>query len=192
MIRYNTALMFKDFEKHLLIYAGQLQKELMDNIQSGMLTNEGKQDVWAESVKVVAGMVTARVTGGVWATMDEWGTGSLMDRSNPAFARYMQSPFFFHGRIKQNLARVGRPKGQYRDIFGKLRVSSGGLHDINLETLAKRGTLPATFLPTSPSHAFRNAINWMKQRRFREVLQIAVSTFPWYRYLEVTNTKMAP
>jgi hypothetical protein len=42
-------------------------------------------DLTAGAIEVIVGHVSTSIVGGTWATMDEWGTGSLMDTTNPRF-----------------------------------------------------------------------------------------------------------
>lgn len=179
-IHYNTGAAIKDFGKHLTKMLLTIQHELLADAKATTLTPEGRNDLYADSVKVVAGMVTAQITGGAWAVMDEWGTGSYMDRNNPHLDEYRRSPMWNPARkVPQIVSRPDAP-GQI-DIFGK-PVRGKGKGGVDLE---KAGVVE----PQAPSHAVQNAFRWMAQERFRWYLQRAVSTFPWGKYLKVTNTK---
>jgi len=191
-IRYDANRAIKAFEKHLMKTLQTIQHELMADAKAGMRTPEGRQDLYASGVMAVVGIVSAQITGGPHALLDNFGKGSLMDPNNPALEQYRNSPHW--NPTRRDLAIRGRPKGPYTDMFGKRRVSSGALKGVNLEKLVLRRTPrgnidPNDFLPQYPSHAVQIAFRWMAQDRFRWYLQKAINTFPWGKYLKVTNTK---
>lgn len=191
-IRYDSASAMRAFEKHLAKTLQIIQQELLTDAKAGMRTPEGRQDLYASAISAVTGIVTGQIKGGPYALLDEWGKGSLMDPNNPALNEYRNSPYWNPAR--KDLAIRGRPAGRYRDMFGKMRVSSGKLRGVNLERLVLQKTPkgnidPNDFLPQYPSHAVRIAFRWMAQERFRWYLKRAMDTFPWGKYLIVTNTK---
>jgi len=192
MIYFDRVRMFIDLEKHLIFALGKLQDGLLNDAISGMQTPEGKGDVWAETIKASAHIIMAQVTGGPWATLDEWGKGSLMDTSNPALSSYRTSGFWNPAR--KDLKIRSRPKGPYKDFFGRMRVAKGpGGRDLE-EMMAK---MPARFRdemsdygPMPPSHAFQTAMRWLVQNgRFQAEVQRSLQVFPWHRYMIVKNTK---
>jgi hypothetical protein len=186
-IKFDTTGAMTAFQKHLTTYLLAIREELLNDAQAGMQTPEGRTDLTNGDIKIIVGYVSTSVIGGTWATMDEWGTGSLMDPENPALSSYRNSDRWNPSRY--DLKRRGRPAGQYTDIFGKVRTSSGKARGLDLEQMAEEGKLPESFLPTPPSHAMRNAFRWMRNGRFQWYLQKAVTSFPWGKYLKVTNTK---
>jgi hypothetical protein len=191
-IRYNSDAAIKAFERHLAKTLQVIQHELLADAKAGMRTPEGRRDLYASVVAAVAGIVTGQITGGPHALLDEWGKGSLMDPENPALNEYRNSPYWNPAR--RDLAIRGRPPGAYTDMFGRHRVSSGRAKGYNLEQMVLRKTPkgnldPNDFLPQYPSHAVQIAFRWMAQERFRWYLQRALDTFPWGKYLKVTNTK---
>lgn len=191
-IHYDAERATKSFERHLMKTLQVIQSELLADAKAGMRTPEGRQDLYSSGVVIVAGIVTAQITGGPHALLDEWGKGSLMDPNNPALAKYRNSTNWNPAR--HDLAIRGRPAGAYTDLLGKRRVSTGKLRGINLERLVLRRTPrgdidPNDFLPQYPSRAVQIAFRWMAQDRFRWYLQKAINAFPWGKYLKVTNTK---
>lgn len=67
---------------------------------------------------------------------DIYGTGSKIDERNPKFQEYWMERGNKQGQV--NPARTsktiqGRPKGQYTNIFGKTRTSSGNSEGKNIE-----------------------------------------------------------
>jgi hypothetical protein len=171
----------------MVTYIMIVRDEILLDAQSDMNTQDARDDLTEGDVKAIAGYVSASIIGGPWAVMDEWGTGSLMDPENPALASYRNSELWNPER--HDLARRGRPMGSYTDIFGEKHVSSGNSEGLNLEVMAETGKLPPSFLPTPPSHALQKAFEWMDAGSFQKHLRKAIATFPWGKYLKVTNTK---
>lgn len=179
MIRIDKGAMFRGFEQHLIKAAKQLQSELLNEAESGMQTPEGKNDLWTETISAASYIITATVVGGPWATVDEWGRGSLMDTRNPHLASYRMSGLWNPAR--KDLKIRSRPKGAYKDFFGRMRVARGpGGRDLE--------ALPG-YEPRPPSHALKTAVRWLENGRFQQVVQMAINSFPWHKYMVVTNTK---
>lgn len=150
---------------------------------------EAAEELYMGDIMPVADYMAAYIIGGPWVAMHEWGTGSLMDRSNPAWSKYVNSSRFNADRFKHGLARVGRRPGRYIDIFGRERHSTGALQGINLEMMARRGALPDSFLPTPPYHTIQRAMEWMKKGEIQKILGDTVEKFPWHRFFSVTKDK---
>ncbi|MBA1335832.1 MAG: hypothetical protein HPY66_1650 [Firmicutes bacterium] len=189
-IKFDAEKAVKAFESHLVKTVRAIQMELLHDAQAGMTTPEGRQDLFAEGIQAAAGIITAQITGGPWAIVDEYGKGSLMDPNNPALDEYRNSPFW--NPVRKDLVIRGRPAGPYTNIFGERRVSSGRAKGVNLERLAVAGKIKDDvddFLPKYPSHAVKIAFRWMRLESFQRHLNMAIRSFPWARYLKVTNTK---
>ena len=190
MIRFDDKAAMMAFGEHLGKHVAIARDELYRDAIQGLRTNEAKAELSKDVVIIIAGIVTTSVIGGPWTVMDEFGTGSAMDMNNPHLIAYIQGPYWNPARTGvAGYPRVGRPKGQYIDIFGKVQISKGNAKGINLEKLARKGKLPKTFLPTPPSNTLQIAIRWMNNGRFQQLTIQAVKSFPWHKYLIVTNTK---
>lgn len=175
-VRFDAARAERDFRAALIGAMKQLQNELLDDAQKGMKTPQGRESLHLGDVEETAALITAEVVGGAWAAMDEWGTGSLMDTSNPAFPSYRASELWNPAR--PDTAIRGRPAGEYTDIFGQRKTSTGKRAGRLLEKSPK-------FAPQAPSHAMRDAMRWMENGRMKEVLSQVVATFPWHKYIVV-------
>lgn len=175
-VRFDAARAERDFRAALIIAMKQLQQELLDESQGGMKTPEGRESLHLGDIEETATLITAEVVGGAWAAMDEWGTGSLMDTSNPAYPSYRASELWNPAR--HDTAIRGRPAGEYTDIFGQRKTSTGKRAGRLLEKSPK-------FAPQAPSHAMRDAMRWMENGRMQEVLSQLMATFPWGKYIVV-------
>jgi len=99
-----------------------------------------------------------------------------MDTSNPAYPSYRASELWNPAR--HDTAIRGRPAGEYTDIFGQRKTSTGKRAGRLLEKSPK-------FAPQAPSHAMRDAMRWMENGRMQEVLSQLMATFPWGKYIVV-------
>jgi len=177
---------------HIMDALKKMQREFMDQAKSKMLSPEARSELSEGDYKLLAGAIAIEIIGGPWVAMDEYGTGSLLDQSNPALAEYVSSDKFNPLRRiampATGYAKLGRAKGTYRDIFGRNMHSSGRLSGANLEKLAERGVIPDRFGPTPPSKALQEAAGWLVQEgRVANILQDIVARFPWGQFFVVTK-----
>ena len=178
----------KEFQDHMIKAVKRMQDAYFDEIQSHMRTPEGMQDLTKGDVELIAGWITAQVIGGPWATLDQWGRGSLMDTSNPALQDYLFNTAKGWNPARHDLAIRGRPKGTYTDFFGRTRTSSGALEGRDLETdPPQKGRFQTDqFDPWPPSHAFTTATAWMQHTIIQKMLEDAIVAFPFHKYIVVT------
>lgn len=155
-----------------------LQQELLADAKQGMLTSEGAASLQEGDVEMVANVITVSIVGGAWAAMDEWGTGSLMDTSNPALADYIGSKAWNPARLGTTIVSRPNAPGQV-DIFGN-PVNGKGAGGVDLEELG-------IAQPQPPSHAIQTAMRWMKNGRMREKIKETIAYFPFNRYFITTR-----
>lgn len=157
----------------------QLQQELLAEAKQGMLTPEGAESLHDEEIQDIAGIIIAGISGGAWAVMDEFGTGSEMDLFNPALPDYIQSDVWNPARGNDTTIRSRSNAPGQRDIFGN-PISGKGAGGVDLEAL---GVVDAQL----PSHAIETALRWMRHGRMREVIQQTVRAFPFGKFIIVTQ-----
>jgi hypothetical protein len=163
----------------------KIAKEYEAEVKSHMLTPEGREsveDVNPADVKIVADVLTVMVIGGPDAVMDNYGTGSLMDRNNPALRWYMYESGLWNPQ-RMGLEIAGRPKGWYTNIYGERQFSSGRAEGQVVEGMQlKNGE---TIEPMPPSRAFETAMKWLVNGRIQKRIMEAISSFPFHAYLKV-------
>lgn len=170
----------KDFQDHMITTVKRMQDVYFNEVKSHMRTSEGANDLTESEVKAVAGWITAQVIGGPWATVDAFGTGSLMDMSNPALTNYLFNTAAGWNPDRHDTA-IRTRKGPYTDIFGRTRKGSkvGGIY---LEDREK-------YAPMPPSHAFTTAMAWMQIGTIQNMLKKAIAVFPFHKYIIVTTKR---
>ena len=174
-VKFQSDQCYQALQKHMVDTIKMMQKAYLNEIASHMRTPEGSRDLTESDVEVLAGAISAQIIGGPWATMDQWGRGSLMDKSNPALADYINSQYW--NPTRHDLAIRGRPEGTYTDIFGRTRRSTGKMEGKYLEHV---------FEPQPPSHAFTAATAWFRHTIIQDMMKDAINVFPFHKYIVVT------
>lgn len=159
----------------------QLQQELLAEAKQNMLTPEGAESLHDKAIADIAGVIVAGISGGAWAIMDSYGTGSLSDRFNPALPGYVGGPLWNPAR-GNDLTIRSRKRGPYTNIFGEQVESKSNVAGIDLEQLGGK------FEPQEPSRAIETAMRWMRVGRMRQVIQRVVNSFPFGKFI-VCDTK---
>lgn len=153
-----------------------LQQELLSESKSRMQTPEGKESLQEGEIIDIANLITASISGGVYAILDEFGRGSEMDVLNPALDDYMGGSLW--NPLRGSTTIVGRPEGFYTNIFGEKVYSSGKLAGRPIENLVP---------PSSPSYAIQSAMKWMESYRFKEKIKQVIKDFPFHKYFITDN-----
>jgi hypothetical protein len=161
-----------------------LQEELLAEAQQRMQTAEGKNDLQEGDFIAIADVIIVSVIGGPWATMDEFGTGSLMDTSNPALADYKSSNMWNPERFDNTIRSRSRKQNGtgLTDIFGEPINTRSNIGGIDLEQKGGK------YSPIPPSHALQTAARWMESARVREKIKETIRTFPFGKFI-ITDTK---
>lgn len=169
-IDYEAA--YKELVDIILVLSSELINEFHSESTSGMTG-----DVDLEDARIMGDMITSKVTFYADAIMQSFGTGSLMDRSNPYLSEYINSGKWNPARY--NYAIVGRPEGEYENIYGETGYSSGRMEGINIESFIK---------PISPTYGIQKAEQWLLKedgkirRRLNTEMNIFVSGMSKYFY----------
>ncbi len=176
---FNFQSCMLSLQRHLIDVLLQMQQEYLAEARSHMRTREGAESLHEGEIEVLAGWLATSIAGGAFAALDVFGSGSLMDRDNPALPDYMKSDLWNPYR-KDDLAIRSRQAGPYVNIFGETVVSKAKNPGYNLEQKGGK------YAPQPPSHALQTAARWMMSGRVIEIWQKALDDFPWGDFIVAT------
>lgn len=180
-VRFDTAACIAALRLHIIATLTELQTEYLLDAQSHMLTPEGRESLHADEIEVLGNFIAAKVVGGAYAAMDNFGKGSEMDPNNPALDDYKNSGLWNPYRHDNTIR--SRERGPYVNIFGETVYSESNIGGINLEEKEGDGR----FNPQPPSHALETAAKWMRNGRIQAKWQESLRAFPWGRFFVVTK-----
>ena len=151
VLKFNVDACMKALFEKIIQLADVLIDEMYADSTQEMKDSE-KKSIDKEYAKYAEGVIKAQIVYGALAIMRSYGTGSAMDKSNPALDKYMASDYWNPARIGYEI--VGRPYGEYTNILNEKKFSMGWDLDVNLEK---------NFKPIQPT----DSIKKMEQRYIR-------------------------
>lgn len=135
---------------------------------------EVRRDMIGKEVSIIAGKVVGSVwAGGMGALTTEWGSGSLADTSNPAWAEYTRSKYWNPARDPGKHTIRGRPAGEYVDLDGERKVSSGKWEGRNLEWM---------FPPEEPQYWMQEIVSLSAPFVIKRIYEL-VRDFPMHKFV---------
>lgn len=197
-LKFNAKACQLALRAEMLATMEKLLTEMYMNMIADLKTPQSKMDVVRQMAKYKAGVITGQVISGAYAIMDSYGTGSLMDKSNPFLDEYKATsswsvPMYNPIRLQKNTTAIlGRPKGRYRPITGGSRTSRGRMEGLNLEEAAslvtKSGKIRAStsVKPALPSKAIQTSFDWIAKTRINKEVMRTVQNFNFARFFEFT------
>lgn len=149
--------MFRDYFEAMSECIDKLMEQYYNEVIGAMHTEAGRSDVKKERLdEFEKHLLIRKIIGGAHSILDSWGTGTLMDTSNPALNEYLSSAYYNPSRpFTPGAPITGRPEGEYTNIFGETEYSTGAMEGLNLEI---NPNIPIT--ARSPSGAFQDADKW--------------------------------
>ena len=177
-VRFDSDGCINALRRELMAAMKDLQQELLAEAKQFMLTPEGAESLHDEEITDIANVIIVAISGGAWAAMDEYGTGSLMCESdeNPALNDYKNSQLWNPARHGYKIRSRPDSPGQV-DIFGN-PVNGKGKGGVDLEAAG-------IVEPQPPSHAIRTAARWMANGRFQRKIKNTIHAFPFGKYIKV-------
>lgn len=171
-LHFDHKLASQMFTQHMLLTANRIIALVAEEGTQGL---QHADDISVKRAEERNNVITAQVFFYADAVMESFGTGSLMDMSNPALKGYMNSDYWNQLRSKSNPAIVTRNPGEtYTDIYGGQRVGGAARGGINLE---KSGN--PMYKPKKPKYSIQRMEDWYFKdgTLMRKMLDDAVQDF---------------
>lgn len=163
---FNSERAFADYKMKIMKVADDLLDEYYAEVYNKLKTVRGKGALEKLSENQ-ENYLRRKVIGYADAIMDSYGTGSLMDTTNPYLPEYKSSDIWNVARTSNFI--TGRKKGTYKNIYGATAYSKGNREGQNIEKAIK---------PRYPSYAFQHAQIWFFQgNRIKNVLDEVIRDY---------------
>lgn len=175
----DKSLMVNEFvsklKEQLDIVAKQIQLELMNSVNRNddghTKMRDAEAKAYAEIVADIKSKLVIYIDGNNEFLFDNYGSGSLMDTKNNALIdEYIgndKNDNWNHYRSRSDTTIKGRDAGDYIDIFGNPRTSSGSMAGDDIEGLKIIDETTGGWIaiqPRYPSHLVEAAIEEFKVR----------------------------
>lgn len=140
----------REFEKFLLAQVDLLAEEMIDMMYDAKVWGgekgfskselENKKAYTRENAYIDASGICVTLIQNVYGIISSYGTGENRDKSNPFWDEYKASEYF-NKKVRTGDAIVGRPYGEYTNIFGQKVTSTGSAE--GQEGWFSRGIIPS-------------------------------------------------
>ena len=192
-LKFNVGEMMSDFRRCMYVLFEQALDDWEADVKKYMnpeLVSEYKAEIKA-NIQVNVNKIMVYLEANPGALAENFGTGSLIDTSNPYFDEYFSNKGSEKGQVnkeRNGLAIVGRPKGTYIDIFGNQHtVEKGTLAGKPIEGFyIGNGN---TITPTKPSHAIQQATRFFYYTYTPIIIKSAVKMLRLSKYITEENVK---
>lgn len=159
--KFNSEKFYQDLQDYIVKLVDELAADYYIDIQSKLSSSHAKEDLVLEPTVIEGNtdnteyhkgieFVNARIRAYVFAVLDSFGIGTGMDTSSRYLEDYRNSEYWNPARNEKTI--VGRPKGQYTDIFGDDDAYSPGHYEG--KPIPRSYNLPA-------SHAIQSVEDWL-------------------------------
>lgn len=121
VLKFDYMAMGRDLCDVLLEAADEIMRHFMYDVKQHLKSNDNEiiPAEYDESLK----RIHAECAFGVYSILESYGTGSKMEKDNEALVDYVSSQWWNPARWSFEI--VGRPAGDYINIFGEHKISSG-------------------------------------------------------------------
>lgn len=183
-IRLNYNKLMNDyiaaFKEELKFALEDWELEVKNHIMSDFIKKHGNPQV-DSYIKQEQNALIAFLEANPAVLADSYGTGSLMNiKDNPDYQDYRKSEFW--NKARKSTKIVGRPEGEYTDIFGRQKYSSGYMEGVDLEYSETHTGFQ--FEPILPSNAIKDANNWLFNTYLPIAYHNALKKINFSKYVE--------
>ena len=160
-------IIIQEFKKAFIKELKKSEPRLKSEIESKFATGIGRKrgEISIEDIKDLNNEIIASISANAEALMDNYGTGSKMDLSNPLLSEYIASDAWNNYRTRADTRIRGRDAGSYTNVFGEIVESSGAFAEQDLENRKIKSKTGGyiEIKPQDPSHAIEEGMQWYMQ-----------------------------
>lgn len=152
--------------------------EVLSKLKHPFFGTDARPEVEYE-IKKESAKIVAYLKANTYVLADSYGTGSLMLKDNPGYAAYKNSGAWNPSRVGNAIS--GRPEGNYVDIFGRKKYSSGTMEGHNIEGWEMMTGYKIE--PAVPSYAIQMADKWLHETYLPNAYKLAIKEINFAKYL---------
>lgn len=160
-------IIIQEFKKTFIEELKKSESRLKSEIESKFATGIGRKrgEISIEDIRDLNNKIIASISANTEALMDNYGTGSKMDLSNPLLSEYIASDAWNRYRSRSDTTIRGRDAGSYTNVFGEIVESSGAFAGQVLENrkIKSENGGYIEIKPQDPSHAIEEGMKWYMQ-----------------------------
>lgn len=160
-------VIIQEFKKAFIKELKKSEPRLKSEIESKFATGIGRKrgEISIEDIKDLNNEIIASISANAEALMDNYGTGSKMDLSNPLLSEYIASDAWNRYRSRSDTTIRGRDAGSYTNVFGEIVESSGAFAGQDLENRKIKSKTGGyiEIKPQDPSHAIEEGMQLYMQ-----------------------------
>lgn len=160
-------IIIQEFKKAFIKELKKSEPRLKSEIESKFATGIGRKrgEISIEDIKDLNNEIIASISANTEALMDNYGTGSKMDLSNPLLSEYIASDAWNRYRSRSDTTIRGRDAGSYTNVFGEIVESSGTFAGQDLENRKIKSKTGGyiEIKPQDPSHAIEEGMQLYMQ-----------------------------
>lgn len=153
--------------------------EVLSKLKHNLMGTDDNARVEYE-IKKESNTIIAYLKANTYVLADSYGTGSLALTSNPGYEEYRRSEKWNPARTSR--AIMGRPEGDYVDLFGNKKHSSGYFEGYNIEGWEMRTGFEIE--PVAPSYAIQMAYQWLYATYLPNAYKLAIREVNFGKYLK--------
>lgn len=160
-------IIIQEFKKTFIEELKKSESRLKSEIESKFATGIGRKrgEISIEDIRDLNNKIIASISANTEALMDNYGTGSKMDLSNPLLSEYIASDAWNRYRSRSDTRIRGRDAGSYTNVFGEIVESSGAFAGQVLENrkIKSENGGYIEIKPQDPSHAIEEGMKLYMQ-----------------------------
>lgn len=160
-------IIIQEFKKAFIKELKKSEPRLKSEIESKFATGIGRKrgEISIEDIRDLNNEIIASISANTEALMDNYGTGSKMDLSNPLLSEYIASDAWNNYRTRADTRIRGRDAGSYTNVFGETVESSGAFAGQILENRKIKSKTGGyiEIKPQDPSHAIEEGMQLYMQ-----------------------------